>query len=105
MCPYWIVDYTSGKDGGTIHPVIIGGRAFPTEPTAQAYIDGANLSARAEIIQLDTVNQAKATSKIKAILIRRYKSLDKGLARAYHPRPTSSITSIDNPHDASVGQR
>lgn len=80
---FWVVDYKQRKDGN-FSPVIIGGRAFSSEIRAQQYIDESNLSQKAEIIELDTRNQAKATSKIKAQLIRRYKSLDKGMVRAVH---------------------
>lgn len=80
---YWVIDYKETKSGDYI-PVVIGGRAFPSELQAQKYIDDSNLSRRAEIFELDTCNQDKATGAIKAILIRRYKSLDKGMMRASH---------------------
>jgi hypothetical protein len=82
---FWIVDYRKDSKG-VFHPVVIGGRAFTSEISAQEYIDHAGLSSRAEIFPLDTSNQAKATQKIKAVLIRRYKSLDKGMTRVGHEK-------------------
>ena len=83
MVGYWIVDYRQDAKKA-FHPVIIGGRAFTSESQAQSYIDNSNLSGKAEIIQLDTTNQGSATQKIKGILIKRYKSLDKGMGTVYH---------------------
>ena len=80
---YWVIDFKQDKKGN-FHPVVIGGRCFTTQASAQSYIDNSNLSNRAEIIPLDTCSQSKASGKIKAILIKRFKSLDKGLSNAYH---------------------
>lgn len=80
---FWIVDWRKDSKGN-FHPVVIGGRSFSSEIAAQEYIDHAGLSSRAEIFPLDTANQSKATQKIKAILIRRYKSLDRGMERMGH---------------------
>jgi len=80
---YWVVDYTASKDG-TLRPVVIGGRAFQTELHAQRYIDDSNLSRNAEIIELPTADQSKATGMLKAILVKRHKSLSKGMTRAVH---------------------
>ena len=80
---YWVVDWKKDKKGN-FHPVIIGGRAFPTEQSAQSYIDSSSLSSRAEIIPLDTPSESTATGEIKAILIKRFKSLDRGMMRASH---------------------
>lgn len=80
---YWVVDYRQTKSGG-MSPVVIGGRAFSSELLAQRYIDDADLSRKAEIFPLPTANAAKATSMIKAQLVKRYKSLDRGTTRATH---------------------
>ena len=80
---YWVVDYREDKSGG-LHPVIIGGRAFSSHLRAQNYIDRANLSRKAEIFELPTSSQSKATRTVKAELIKRYRSLDQGMARAVH---------------------
>jgi len=80
---YWVVDYTRAKDG-SLRPVIIGGRSFSSELLAQHYMDDANLSQKAEIFELPTSNSSRATQMVKAQLIRRYKSLDKGVRRAVH---------------------
>lgn len=83
MTYWWVVDYTSAKDG-RMRPVVIGGRAFTSELLAQRYLDDANLSRKAEILELPTSDTSKATQMIKAVLIRRFKSLDKGITRAVH---------------------
>jgi len=80
---FWVVDFRKTKDG-SIRPVVIGGRAFTTELRAQQYIDNSNLSQKAEIFELPTSDTSKATRSIKARLISRYRSLDKGLTRAVH---------------------
>lgn len=83
MCPYFVVDFTQDKSG-KLHPVIIGGRAFTTESAAQQYVDTANLSRQAEILHTDTMNQSKATQEIKAQLIKKFRNLNQGMARAVH---------------------
>ena len=80
---YWVVDYKQSEDE-KIHPVIIGGRAFSSEVQAQRYMDDASLSRHAEIMELLTSSTSAATQEIKAILVKRYKSLDKGMTRAVH---------------------
>lgn len=80
---YWVIDYRQRKDG-EFSPVIIGGRSFHSEQRAQEYIDSSNLSSQAEILELPTSQQNRATQMVKAILVRRLKSLDKGLTRATH---------------------
>jgi len=80
---YWVVDYKQAKDG-SLRPVIIGGRAFTSELLAQRYLDDANLSRKAEIFELSTGSTSKASQGIKAQLIKRYKSLDRGMTRAVH---------------------
>ena len=84
---YWVVDYRADKSG-KYHPVVIGGRSFHTRTQAQNYIDNANLSSRAEIFGppdvSNTTDIGRVTSEIKAILIKRYRSLDQGMARAVH---------------------
>ncbi len=80
---YWVVDFRQSKDG-LLRPVIIGGRSFTTEIRAQEYIDNSNLSPKAEIYPVDTSDMSKATRVIKAKLITKYKSLDRGLTRASH---------------------
>jgi len=80
---FWIVDYKTDSQG-SLRPVIIGGRAFPNELLAQKYIDEANLSRKAEVFDLPTTDISKATQMVKAKLIKRYKSLDEGMKRAYH---------------------
>jgi len=80
---FWVVDYTRAKDD-TLRPVVIGGRAFVTELHAQRYMDDANLSRNAEIMELSTSDTGRATQEIKAILIKRFRSLDKGMRRAVH---------------------
>ena len=80
---FWVVDYRQRKDG-KLAPVVIGGRSFTSNLRAQQYIDDSSLSQRAEIIELSTSNQARATSMVKAKLITRYKDLDKGMTRAVH---------------------
>ncbi len=87
MSYYWVIDYHRARNG-SIRPVVIGGRAFTTEVRAQQYIDEANLSPKAEIIELNTSDTSKATRAIKARLIRRYRDLDKGLTRAVHTDST-----------------
>lgn len=77
------MDYKQSEDE-KIHPVVIGGRAFSSEIRAQRYMDDANLSRNAEIMELSTSNTSAATQEIKAILVKRYQSLDKGMARAVH---------------------
>lgn len=80
---FWVVDFR--KDAkGSYHPVVIGGRAFTVRSQAQNYMDKANLSSRAEIFETSTSNQMRATQEIKAELIKKYRSLDQGMARAYH---------------------
>ena len=80
---FWVVDYTQAKDGST-RPIVIGGRAFTSALRAQRYLDDANLSRRAEIFELPTGGTSRATQMIKAQLVRRYRSLDRGVARAVH---------------------
>lgn len=84
---YWVVDYKSDSKG-RYHPVVIGGRSFYTNTQAQNYIDTANLSNRAEIFAppeiSDTTSMDRVTQEIKAILIKRYRSLDQGMVRAVH---------------------
>lgn len=80
---FWVVDYKQAGDGN-LRPIIIGGRAFSSELLAQRYLDDANLSRKAEIFPLETGNVGRASQTIKAILVRRYKSLDKGTKRAVH---------------------
>lgn len=84
---FWVVDYRQDKAGG-YHPVVIGGRAFAVRAQAQNYVDSANLSNRAEIFGppdiSNSTNQDRVTQEIKAILIKRYKNLDQGMARAVH---------------------
>jgi len=80
---FWVVDFSMDK-GGKVHPVVIGGRAFSTEIAAQKYIDDSNLSQKAEIFPLPTSNQHRATSMIKAQLIRRFKSVSQGMTKAIH---------------------
>lgn len=80
---FWVVDYTRAKDD-TLRPVVIGGRAFVTELHAQRYMDEANLSRNAEIMELPTSDTGRATQMVKAILIKRFGSLDKGMRRAIH---------------------
>lgn len=86
MSYFWVVDYAQSKDG-SLRPVVIGGRSFTTELLAQRYMDDANLSGRAEIFELPTSNTSRATQAIKAKLVKRYKSLDKGITRAKHETP------------------
>ena len=99
--PYWCVDYRSDKKGN-MHPVLVGGSAFPTESAAQSYIDSSALSAKAEIFQTKTVNSGKAGQEIKAKLINRYKNLDQGMQTIYHDKKekTSSGT---RPKSIGVG--
>ena len=80
---YWVVDYSERKDGTKV-PIVIKGRAFSSELQAQRYIDEANLSRNAEIFELSSSNEKAATQELKAKLIRRYKSLDKGMTRVSH---------------------
>jgi len=80
---YLVVDYTESK-GGELRPIVIGGRSFTTELYAQRYIDDSNLSRRAEIFEVTSSNLDRATQEVKAKLIRRYKSLDKGMKRVSH---------------------
>ena len=80
---FWVVDFSQKKDG-RLAPIIIGGRAFTSNSRAQRYIDDSNLSQRAEIVELETSNQARATQAIKAKLITKYRDLDKGMTRAIH---------------------
>jgi len=80
---FWVVDYVSAKDGN-LRPVVIGGRSFTSELVAQRYVDDSNLSRKVEIFELPTSDSSKATSMIKAQLVRRYKDLGKGLTRAVH---------------------
>lgn len=80
---WWVIDFIKAKDG-SLRPVVIGGRAFSTELYAQRYVDDASLSRLAEIVELPTSDTSKATQMLKAKLAKRYKSLDKGMARAIH---------------------
>jgi len=76
---FWVVDFTSAG-----RPIVIKGRSFSNELRAQRYIDDSSLSRRAEVFELTSTSEAEATRELKAILVRRYKSLDKGITRAVH---------------------